>query len=119
MIANVVFDLKMSITRPQYMSGDREEIKKIVEAKLPPIMKFRGEHKFLTGDSPAWIDFLFFELVENLEFVSEGKLLAEHPKVKEYHSNVASLPKLAEYIASGAEKKLPFNNKMAKLGATA
>jgi len=74
---------------------------------------------FLTGNTPVYMDFYFFEFVEMMAFLTEGKVFDDFPKLAQYHKNVASLPKLKEYLASSAniDARYDFNNKMAKINA--
>mmetsp|Transcript_34266 Transcript_34266/g.24769 ORF Transcript_34266/g.24769 Transcript_34266/m.24769 type:complete len:95 (+) Transcript_34266:421-705(+) len=87
-----------------------EEAKKV----MPPVIKYLGDKQFLGGDEPCYVDFLLFELIENLVFVSDGKPF-EHENVKNYHARVSALPKLAEYIQSGAEQAKAFSGRPAKI----
>ena len=111
----MIKDLKMGVTMPCY-SGEKEKSLAAIDNLLPGIMTYLGDKKFLTGESPTWIDFYFFELVELMNFVKDG-LMDEYPGLKEYKSNVENLPKLKEYLADPncPEKKKSFNNKAAMI----
>ena len=84
---------------------------------MPPVVKYMQNTKFLVGDSPVWVDFFFFELLELMVLVTDGGIFADFPELIEYHKNVASLPNLKEYLESDdcREKTLNFNNKHAKI----
>ena len=113
MLSGVVGDLKMAATMPCYMTGNREDIIKAANDKLPPIVSFMGNNKFLAGDSITYLDFYFWELLELLNFVSEGKILDDFPTLKAYHANFECIESLKAVIAQ--QRELPFNNKSAKL----
>ena len=70
MLAGVVGDLKVAVG-PHFYSGDKEKAIEPVKTKLPPIVNFiKGN--FLTGDSPVWLDFFFFEQLEKMAFLTGG-----------------------------------------------
>ena len=62
MISAIVFELKFKTTGPCYGSGNKDEINAIVTEKMPAILAFRGNRKFLF-DTPCWVDFQFYELI--------------------------------------------------------
>ena len=114
---NIHGELKLAATGACY-GGDKEKILSTIKNKLPPIMKYM-KGAFLTGNTPVYMDFYFFEFVEMMAFLTQGKVFDDFPKLAQYHQNVASLPKLKEYLASSANRdaKYDFNNKMAKINA--
>ena len=118
MMANVIKDLKSGITGPSY-GGMMDKIEEAIAKMLPAIVSFLGEKKFLVGNSPTWVDFYFFELV-NLMFYLKQDLFTLYPVLEKYVKSMHSLPKLGAYLADPKcfDKNLPFNNKMAKFGAT-
>ena len=63
MVMGVVGDLKSAATRPCYASGEKSEILDAMKAKLPPIIKYIGENKFLVGNDVTFVDFFFYELL--------------------------------------------------------
>ena len=80
---------------------------------MPAIVSFLGEKKFLVGENPTYVDFYFVEIIELLVFVTEGKVLEDYPTLKTYHANVLGLPNVA--AKHEEQKKLIFNNKVAKI----
>ena len=62
MIAGIVMDLKTATTWPCYLSGSKDEINTAVTNKMPGLIAFRGNKKFLF-DTPTWIDFQFYEMI--------------------------------------------------------
>merc|ERR1712243_114970 len=62
MLSGIVQELKMEVTRPCYTTGDKTEILKAVDSKLPKIIKMMSGSKFLVGDNLVWLDFYFFRV---------------------------------------------------------
>ena len=116
MMHGVITDLKNATTRPCY-AGEKDQALQAIKDKMPAIVKSMGDKKLLNGAEPCWLDFLFFEILECLSFISDGALFTDYPELKTYHSNVANLPKLKEYLASdkNIDKNYQFNNKHAKI----
>ena len=115
MISHIINDLKWGIVPDCYGSGDKANLLKIANEKLPQIIKYMGNKKYLTGDQPYWVDFYFFETIQLLIFVSEGQILESFPSLKAYNDNIKELPGLKEYLASCEDKDMLFNNKSAKI----
>ena len=72
MLSGVLYDLKMMLTMPCYVSGDRPGMVNKIHQKVPGIVAFMGDNAFLAGAEVTYIDFTFFELCELMEFISEG-----------------------------------------------
>ena len=116
MVSNVVADLKGAVTMPCYTSGDRATITASLLEKVKPLVHFLGEKQFLVGSEVTYVDFTFFELCELIQFISEGQLFTQIPKLQEYSERVKALPRLAEYYADDTRcMKRPFNNKVAQI----
>ena len=120
MLANVITELKKAVAIPQYVTGSKEESLAKVPDQLPAILKFQGKNKFLcTNEKPTWVDFYFFELVNGLRWVTEGKIFNDYPALKMYYDEMCNLPNLKEHLQNpkAPEKKLLFNGK-SKLNGT-
>ena len=84
--------------------------------KVKPLVSFLGDKSFLIGDNVTYIDFVFFELIDFMTFISQGQLFQKYESLEAYHTRVKNLPKLKEYYANDELCiKRPFNNKIAKL----
>jgi glutathione S-transferase len=92
-----------------------DNVSKIILQKLPPIVKYLGAKKYLTGDQPCWVDFYFFELIQLLIFLSEGSILQNFPSLHAYNVNFKQLPGLKEYLVTCQDKDLVFNGGIAKV----
>ena len=113
MAAGPISELKGKVTMPCYMSGDKAEVHAAMEARLPAIVKFIGDNKFTCGAEPSWLDFYFFEILELLDWLSDGKVYETHPTLKSLHDNIENLDGVKAVLEG--QRKLAFNNKMAKL----
>lgn len=121
MLAGIVGGLKEDVTVPNYQTASREVSLAKVPQKLPAILEFKGQNKFLvTNEKPTWIDFFFFELVNALRWLSEDKIFEEYPALKNYYDAMSSLPNLKEHLqnSNAPEKKLQFNGKSALINGT-
>ena len=116
MVAGVVNDLKGAVTMPCYTGSSAESITGNLLEKVRPIVEFMGDKKFLVGEEPTYVDFTMFELIELMQFVSQGALFVRYPKLEVYSNRITSLPRLCEYYADDSRcMKRPFNNKVAKI----
>lgn len=116
MLNFILYDFKMKCVQPCYASGDFEEVKAAWNQRLPNIMDFMGNRKFLASDeTPTYHDFYFFEAYQLLIHLSEGKILEDYPKLKAHHESMKSLPGLKEYLETCDDKDMTFNAGMAKL----
>ena len=121
MMWGVVCDIKALVTTRCYRGNfDRRALS---EAMLPRFATIAGQlnkHQFIAGDRLCCADFSFVELVEMMDFISEGDgiLFTQFPSIKRYRDRMFALPKLKEYYEEGMCRKLPFNNKVAQIGGS-
>ena len=115
MLSHILNDFKWAIVPDCYGSGDKQHLMEIVHQKLPAILKYLGDKKFLTGDQPTFVDFYFFETIQLIGFVGGESFWETYPVLKTYHNSVKELPGLKEYLETSEEKDLLFNNKSAKI----
>ena len=73
---------------PCYTSGDRTAITANLLEKVKPLVRFLGSKKFLVGENVTYIDFIFFELCDFMNWISQGKLFEGYPVLLEYFNNV-------------------------------
>ena len=70
---------------------------------------YLGEKNFLTGTDVRMVDFLLFETIETLKFLSKSdRIFTEFPTLRALHARVAALPGLAEYLASDQHIARPY-----------
>ncbi len=78
MMVGIVGDLKSAVTMPCYQTGDKEVIKAKVDGALPAIVKYLGSKDFLVGDQVTYVDFIFFELLNLIDFALDGFVISAH-----------------------------------------
>ena len=118
MVWGVVSDLKAAITSRSYRGdGNKKTLYEFAIPRLERLSKQVGERgqNYLMGNTGdlCCADFAFVELIEFVDFVSDGKVFEIYPRFKTYRDRIFSLPGLKEYYE--ACPKLPFNNKVAKI----
>lgn len=115
MVWGVVSDLKGFVTTKCYRGdGDKKALAKAAIPRFELFAKELEKNKYLIGDKLCCADFAFVELLEMMEFISDGDIFATYPTLKEYRDRVFQQPKLKEYYEDEAKcPKLPFNNKVA------
>ena len=120
MFAGVIGGLKMKVTMPCYVSGDKNEIIEAYKAGMPEILKNKGNHAFLVGDYPTYIDFYFYEMCQACDFAVDGQLFKDYPELVSYSLRVQDLKGLKEYFADPNchDAALTFNNTVAKINGT-
>ena len=60
-----------------------------------------------------YVDFYFFEVLELIAFVTEGKIFEDYPTLKEYHARIEAMEVLKDKIKE--QRTLLFNGKRAKI----
>ena len=85
-------------------------------SKVGPLVTFLGQKTYLCGENLTYVDFIFFELCDFMDWIAEGNLFMQHPSLKAYSDRIKALPRLAEFYADDTRCiKRPYNNKIAKL----
>jgi glutathione S-transferase P len=92
--------------------ANKEEYIKTLPSHLSTFEKFLGENKggngFFVGDKISFADYNIFDLLDDL-VVLAPTILDGFPKLKGFHSRIASRDKIAKYRSTDAFKKLPVN----------
>ena len=84
--------------------------------KVKPLVNFMGEKKFLCGNNVTYIEFIFLELCDFMNWISAGVLHERYPALDAYFNRVKALPRLKDYYADDNRCiKRPYNNPVAKL----
>lgn len=60
------------------------------------IVAFMGNKTWITGNGLTWLDFMWFELVEFVNYLSDGQLLQNYATVASYHHRFSTMPGFAE-----------------------
>ena len=73
----------------------------------------------MLGDAIKWIDFVFFEVVCLIDFITKGKCFDNYPVLKPYSQRIQNLDGLKQYLEDPEciDRKYPFHNKYAVVGS--
>ena len=118
MMAGVVGDLKHASTMSCYTGAmSRDKLTEhIIEHTKPIVAWFEKDGKhYIAGHELSFVDFIYFELLELQDFITEGKIYTAYPTLKAYRDRIQNLPKVKEYYESDQCMKRPFNNTVDKL----
>ena len=70
MVSTVINELKVAVTTPCYQQGDRVAISMTLLEKVKPLVNFLASKKFLVGSNVTYVDFIFFELCDFMNWIS-------------------------------------------------
>ena len=70
MVYTVINELKVAVTTPCYQQGDRVAISMTLLEKVKPLVNYLANKKFLCGSNVTYIDFIFFELCDFMNWIS-------------------------------------------------
>ncbi len=73
---------------PCYTQGDRVAITMKLLEKVKPLVYFLAEKQFLCGDNVTYVDFIFFELCDFMNWLSDGMLYERNPSLQAYFDRV-------------------------------
>ena len=84
--------------------------------KIKPLVNFLGTKKYLCGSNVTYVDFIFFELCDFMNWISQELLYDQNPTLLTYFNTVKRLPRLSEFYAVDSKCiKRPYNSKASKL----
>lgn len=72
MLQQYVMKLKETATFGAYGGKTKEELYADCIDQINQIVTFMGNKTWLTGNGLTWLDFFFFELVDYLNYLSDG-----------------------------------------------
>ena len=104
MLAHVITDLlNNKATKLCYdPSQDKHKLGSILVEDMSSIAQFmetsQAEGFFLVGEKPSYADFILFELINRVDWMSEGDLLKTYPNLKYFHTMFRELPGIQEYL---------------------
>jgi glutathione S-transferase len=107
-------DIRATYLRLIYLEYDtgKDAYIKNLPNHLAIFEKFLGAHSggsgFFVGDKISFADYTIFDLLDILEVLAP-QILDGFPKLKEFHSRIASHEKIAKYRATDDFKKTPIN----------
>eukprot|EP00658_Telonema_sp_P-2_P023199 TRINITY_DN19288_c0_g1_i4.p1 TRINITY_DN19288_c0_g1~~TRINITY_DN19288_c0_g1_i4.p1 ORF type:complete len:228 (-),score=64.38 TRINITY_DN19288_c0_g1_i4:307-990(-) len=122
MIAEDLSHLRDEWVRLCYNPGFEDRVAEWLE--LVPV-KFAAYEKlangaegaWVTGESLTWVDFVLYELVDQIMTMDPTAFLSL-PHLCAYHRNFQELPTIKAYLGSDRFRQHPINNPMAKWGGS-
>jgi len=111
--------LKEVSTYPCY-GGDLNEEGILAECKpsLDTIAAWMSDKDWMAGKNITWIDFMFWENLEMLDFLAKGHFDEFYPFFAGYRKRFVTNPEFAKIWASDDKcMKSPFNGDQARFGA--
>lgn len=114
MLAGVILDFKMAVTKPCYAGMDKEELKTLVLEKIVPITTYLNGKQYLLGDNICYLDFYLYELFNLIDFLTDGQMYLDHQLTSDYQTNMYHLPGVKE-LTDNLTPKTPFNAKFAPI----
>jgi len=119
MVWGIVSDLKGFVTMNCYRGdGDKKSLSNIAIPRFAFVTKQLESKKYLIGDKLCCADFALMELIEMMDYISNGEIYKMYPSLQYYRNRMFSLPKVKEYYEDKRRsnaQKLQFNNKSAKI----
>ena len=96
MYAHTIDNFQKIATKPCYLEGaDKQAIGdnclKEVQAFVRVFEAQGASGKFLVGNSVSYPDFMLLELLERIQFLTDGRLYKEHAILQTYSQNVIAL----------------------------
>jgi len=85
--------------------------------RLEPLSAHLADRSFLAGDYVTYVDFIFWENIDFVNWVGQGRTLDAYPGIAAYFARVSALPRFNEYLASERFLKYPYSSKSAAHGA--
>jgi len=70
---------------------------------------FIENKRFILGNNISYLDFYLFEIVELIDFITEGGVFENYPDLQKYQKRMSKLPKLKKYLGSEDCLKAPFH----------
>nr|XP_006825914.1 PREDICTED: glutathione S-transferase Mu 5-like [Saccoglossus kowalevskii] len=117
-MAEQSMDLRNYMVRHFY-NPKWEEMKynflKTIDEMLAAFSKFLGDNDWYAGKNITFVDFVMYELVDQLLYV-DPKVLDKYNNLKAFQSRFETLPKIDAYMKSDRFMKNPLNNPTAFFG---
>lgn len=74
-----------------------------------------GKNKFLMGENITYLDFIFLELCDFVQFLTDNQFFEENKSITRYVKTMNGKKQIKQYVASERFMTKPFNNKIAKI----
>ena len=63
---------------------DPQNLAKVCREKMAPIVAYMGKSKFLMGEDITYLDFIFLELCDFVQFLTADKFFEENKSITRY-----------------------------------
>lgn len=110
MFVGIIKDIKGHLSRACYSPDAIAQIPGVIEAErslLTRIGNWLSGKSFLLGDHPSWIDFYFYEILDQIEAMSPGFLATVSGNFETYKGNVRALANVEAFVTR--TPRLKFN----------
>ena len=108
-------DIRSAMIGQCYISNDRANLKKNALTKSEALIKHIEGRQYVAGENLTYLDFIFLELFDFIDFASEYTFYNSNEKVSNYATRIKLVPQIKSYISSERYISAPFNNKIAKI----
>lgn len=119
MVEQQIIDLRNPFVTLCY-SQDHENLKKTylnnLPASLTNIEKVLGNKSYLVGEKLTYVDFLLYELLDQLKLF-QSDCLDNHSILRKFKNRFEEIPEIKKFMKSEKFMKWPINGAMAKFGS--
>lgn len=88
MLAAQIGEIKRKVTVACYMSGDAAAFVEEARPDVQKIVETTGQNTYIAGDNVTYLDFIWFETLEAINFVGNDVFYNEHPQLSEYRERI-------------------------------
>ena len=89
----------------KFIKGDTPKLQASLDDFAKQISTYLGSKPYSIGDHLTYVDFTVFEVLDLINFVSEGRILAENPNLKSFMQRMEQLPRFDRYWKNEAMKR--------------
>lgn len=113
MLAGVLSTLKQSLHLQCYIEEDKQKVGEQAIKDVKDVASYIEGKDFILGSQVCYLDFYLFEMIQLVEFLTDGHVFDVYSHLEAYQMRMANLPNLKEYLESGRALIAPFNMKFA------
>ena len=77
-----------------YIETDKAKVAKKLLLNMKDIANQLVKKEFLMGSNICYLDFYMFELIQFIDFLTDGAVFTKYPHLDDYQFRMANLPKL-------------------------
>ena len=91
MVSRVHDDLHAKYGAHCFKTGDTPKLHTDLAEDTGKLVRFLGDKPFMVGEQLTFVDFCMFELIDQMQFLSQGKTLGEHATLQAYFKRVENV----------------------------